>query len=292
MAKQKKQQKKAFTIIEFMLAMTFLAVLLMGITTVTLQILEIYRKGLALRAVNATGRDILNDMSRTIAGSPIVENINAVSSDGNKITRDDIINAYREYYNETTMAYGVSDADSDGTKVQAGGIFCTGSYDYVWNTAPAIKMAREDDEYAKNLFLINNKYYKFARIPDNDRANCAHEENSTKLVSKSYTAEEDSIVSLISDDDADLALYDFVILPATQNKKTGQIFYSGMFILATIRGGVNIMSNGDFCTGSEKMFSTEIESTSQEFDYCAVNKFNFAMRATGETSTADQYGER
>ena len=102
----------------------------------------------------------------------------------------------------------------------------------------------------------------------------------------------ENIVSLINDDDADLALYDFVILPATQNNKTGQIFYSGMFILATIRGGVTVLSNGDFCTGSEIMYSDKVEATNQEFNYCAVNKFNFAMRATGETSNAEQYGER
>jgi hypothetical protein len=99
-------------------------------------------------------------------------------------------------------------------------------------------------------------------------------------------------VSLISDNDSDLALYDFVVLPATQNNKTGQIFYSGSFILATMRGGVNVMTNGDFCTGTETMYGTDVEATSFEFNYCAVNKFNFAVRATGQTTNTNQYGER
>ncbi len=288
----KSKQKKAFTIIEFLLAMTFLAVLLMGITTVTLRILEIYRKGLSMRAINATGRDILNDMSRTVAGSPIVENINPKAAEGStNITSDDILIAYRNYYNETTMTYNEK-------TVQAGGVFCTGSYSYIWNTAPAIKMAREDSSYISDMFRIKvgdeENYYKFARIPDVDRKACERkDENSFDLKSKVIEVDDkEKIVSLISDDDADLALYDFVVLPATQNNKTGQVFYSGMFILATIRGGVNVLTNGDFCTGSEIMYSDDIESTNQEFNYCAVNKFNFAMRATGETSNADQYGER
>ncbi len=288
----KSKQKKAFTIIEFLLAMTFLAVLLMGITTVTLRILEIYRKGLSMRAINATGRDILNDMSRTVAGSPIVDNINPKAAEGStNITSDDILVAYRNYYNETTMTYHEK-------TVQAGGVFCTGSYSYIWNTAPAIKMARENSSYISDMFRIKvgdeENYYKFARVPDVDRKACERkDENSFDLKSKVIEVDDkEKIVSLISDDDADLALYDFVVLPATQNNKTGQVFYSGMFILATIRGGVNVLTNGDFCTGSEIMYSDDIESTNQEFNYCAVNKFNFAMRATGETSNADQYGER
>ena len=99
-------------------------------------------------------------------------------------------------------------------------------------------------------------------------------------------------MSLIGDNESDLALYDFVVLPATQNNKTGQVFYSGMFILATMRGGVNILSNGDFCTGTDTMYSSNVESTQQEFNYCAVNKFNFAVRASGQTYNTNQYGER
>lgn len=290
MAAQKKQ-KKAFTIIEFMLAMTFLAILLMGITTVTMRILDIYRKGLSLRAINSTGRDILNDMTRVISGSPIVDGVNPSATIDNgivNVTHNDIIKAYRKYYNETVFEYG-----DDQQTVQSGGVFCTGSYSYIWNTAPAIEIARKDPGRKNELFTINGDYYKFARIPDVDREACERvDDTSNTLKTKAFTVPENDITSLITDDDSDLALYDFVILPATQNNITGQILYSGTFILATMRGGVNVLSNGDFCTGTETMYSKEVESVNQEFNYCAVNKFNFAMRATGESSTADQYGER
>ena len=284
---KRKQHKKAFTIIEFVLAMTFLAVLLIGITTITMRILDIYQKGLALRAINATGRDILNDLSRTIGGSPIVENINPVSTDKIDITQVDIRKTYRSYFNETMMTFNEK-------TVQSGGVFCTGSYSYIWNDAPAIRSVREDSTYKNQMFLINGEYYKFARIPDHERKACERvDEESDQLKTKQITGiPPEDVVSLISDDESDLALYDFVILPATQNNITGQIFYSGMFIIATMRGGVNVLTNGDYCTGSDTMYSSEVEATDQEFDYCAVNKFNFAMRATGESSNADQYGER
>ena len=66
MTKKKTISKKAFTIIEFTLATTFLSVLLMGITTITMRILEIYQKGLALRDISSTGRDILHDVSNVL----------------------------------------------------------------------------------------------------------------------------------------------------------------------------------------------------------------------------------
>lgn len=285
--KQANNKKKAFTIVEFLLAMTFLAVLLMGIATITMRVINIYRKGLALRAINAAGRDIINDITRTVSGSPIVESINPTPSQGNKIVASDIFDAYRAYYNELTTVYNEK-------TVQSGGVFCTGSYSYVWNTAPSIKRAREDfNAHKGEMMLINGKYYKFARIPDTTRSACAHRDNSFNLSSNEITvSDENSIVSLISDDDSDLALYDFAIMPASQNNKTGQIFYSGTFIIATMRGGINVLSNGDFCTGTDVMYSSDVEATNQEFNYCAVNKFNFAVRATGQTDNAYQYGER
>ena len=289
MTKKKTISKKAFTIIEFTLATTFLSVLLMGITTITMRILEIYQKGLALRDISSTGRDILHDVSKSIGDSPIVDNINPTASNHHNISDSDIRQAYRAYFNEIMVM-------KNGRKVQAGGVFCTGEYSYIWNTAPSIEAVRADSDRKQNMLLINNQYYKFARIPDNDRS--VGKTTATlggagyQLANRNFTANAEDVVSLISDNDSDLALYDFVVLPATQNNKTGQIFYSGSFILATMRGGVNVMTNGDFCTGTETMYGTDVEATSFEFNYCAVNKFNFAVRATGQTTNTNQYGER
>ena len=50
-------------------------------------------------------------------------------------------------------------------------------------------------------------------------------------------------------------------------------FYSVSFILGTVQGGINVMSSGNFCKAPEEDDSN--------FDYCAINKFNFAAQATG-----------
>ena len=177
--KRQKKQKKAFTIIEFLLAMTVLSVMLMGIVTLTMRILEIYRKGLALRAINATGRDILNDLSRSIGGSPIVDNVNPTPASGSTDIRwNDIKKVYRNYYNEKTSSSSIT----NNKHVQIGGVFCTGAYSYVWNTAPTIEAYRKNPDSKNNAFTIEGKVYKLARFPDTDRVACERgNENSDDL---------------------------------------------------------------------------------------------------------------
>jgi hypothetical protein len=65
-------------------------------------------------------------------------------------------------------------------------------------------------------------------------------------------------------------------MPATQSVTTKQAFVNISFILATLKGGVNIKANGDYCRGS----GVE-EFDNYDFDYCAVNKFNFSVRTGG-----------
>lgn len=60
------------------------------------------------------------------------------------------------------------------------------------------------------------------------------------------------------------------------------------FILATMRGGVDIMRSGDYCSPhmideitGESDDSGNILTLGAEFNYCAINKFNFAARTAG-----------
>lgn len=62
-------KKEGFTLVELMLAMTFIAMLLVAIALTTIQISRIYNKGLTLREVNQAGRVLSDEMQRTIATS-------------------------------------------------------------------------------------------------------------------------------------------------------------------------------------------------------------------------------
>lgn len=292
------KKTRGFTIIELMLSMAFLGTMLLGIAALVMRITNIYQKGLALRAVNSTGREIISDMTRTINGAPTDTEINpAVTSNasGSSVSAKAVAEAHANYYLSV----------EDNGK-QTAGVFCTGAYSYVWNTAENL---RKDDD-ATDVFRITTKdnqtiVPRLARFVDRQRFACAHEPMAadgytfapaanTDHKSGAYTfdlsdiASSDDVVELISHDENDLAVYDLRILPATQNDTTKQIFFSGSFILATLHGGVNIQSNGDYCSGEGNLDGTDFSLNG--FDYCAVNKFNFSARATGEAGIK-QYGE-
>lgn len=326
-------QRKAFTIVELMLAMAFLGTMLLGIASLVVRITNIYQKGLSVRAINSVGRELISDITRTVNASRVNhENFNPATTGVAGDIVDKAINEARsKYFIETTTA------DSTvANRRQLGGVFCTGDYSYVWNTADNLRKARshagiKEKDYRENgnireslnegVFVIKVRdgskdsfiIPKFARFADYDREACTSTYSTT---SQKYVPAENNgikkgnayrfdftkdanlkssndIVELIEDSESDLALYNFTIFPAMQHSTTKQIFYSGMFILATYRGGVNIKSNGDFCQGSSDIDTGERDNelTLNDFDYCAVNKFNFAARATGETSIK-QHGDR
>ena len=90
---------KGFTLIELMLAMTFISVLLLAIAMTIIQVGAIYNKGVALKDINQSGRGISDDISRTVAAS--------------------------EAFSLTTDYVTGTD----------GGRVCLGSYSYIWNYA-------------------------------------------------------------------------------------------------------------------------------------------------------------
>ena len=65
---------------------------------------------------------------------------------------------------------------------------------------------------------------------------------------------------------------------------------SGTFILATLRGDIDIMRSGDYCSlgtqfedknGNMVGDTSSLNNLGSEFNYCAINKFNFAARTAG-----------
>jgi len=326
-------QKKAFTIVELMLAMAFLGTMLVGIASLVMRIANIYQKGLALRSINSNGREIISDLTRTLNGSRVTVDVNPEIPSNGKVTQEQIDAARANYY----IATSTSNAKENR---QMGGVFCTGDYSYVWNTADNFRIVRGKTENLKNKIytdsdinsILNEGVYvikvgspaqyiipKFARFEDKDRKACAHVQasdgskrylpavdpkgtvggikpNNAYLFELGTTLKADVVNELIEDNESDLVMYNFTVFPATQHVITKQIFYSGMFIIATYRGGVNIKSNGDFCEGSDSEDGVRdtlrgaSDLTLNDFDYCAVNKFNFSARATGEISI-NKHGE-
>ena len=284
-----KEHKKGFTIIEITLAMTFLAILMVSIATLIMRVTNIYQKGLAMRAINATGTEIIEDITRTVGAASYLVDINSQDAElgGNGVMEYD--NNYKlveKYYYD----YTVYNENHDGKNfnVQYFGVLCTGDYSYIWNTARAL----DPDFTTKNFITVNGEKVKMVRVYDREQTQCNKDKNGSvaNLAKRNYlpvtiNVPADNVVELINNDEMDLALYEFNITPATQSAITRQSFISANFILATRQGGININANGDFCRGEDNEFKDEYEGTM--FNYCAVNKFSFSARTGGN---ADKEG--
>lgn len=284
-----KEHKKGFTIIEITLAMTFLAILMVSIATLIMRVTNIYQKGLAMRAINATGTEIIEDITRTVGATSYLVDIHSQDAElgGNGVMEYD--NNYKlveKYYYD----YTVYNENHNGKNfnVQYFGVLCTGDYSYIWNTARAL----DPDFTTKNFITVNGEKVKMVRVYDREQTQCNKDKNGSvaNLAKRNYlpvtiNVPADNVVELINNDEMDLALYEFNITPATQSAITRQSFISANFILATRQGGININANGDFCRGEDNEFKDEYEGTM--FNYCAVNKFSFSARTGGN---ADKEG--
>ena len=73
------RKESGFTLIELLLAMSFLSVLLIAITTSTMQIIGLYTKGVTLKSINLAGRDVADSFRRDALAS--ADGIRYVSPD-------------------------------------------------------------------------------------------------------------------------------------------------------------------------------------------------------------------
>ena len=307
----KNNTKKGFTFIELALALTFLSVLLLTIAWLTMHITSTYEKGLTMKAVNATSKEIIDDVSRAIATSPArsVESLCASKYSGTYSAQaySDCVKDHARKFSYQ-QRYGSVKINGVVTQVPINGAFCTGRYSYIWNTAYALNRndykpatTTPDTTDYRGTFIYNGgstKDFRLLKISDFTREICANNLTDTTQyiysgyydykTSKSLGSGSSALQTYedLLDRDTDgtnthLALYDFVIFPPTVHKITGSGFYSGSFILASLRGGININSTGEFCSDPPDNLDTD-------FAYCSINKYNFSMRAAGESTQTDR----
>lgn len=266
------RHKTGFTIIETTLSMAFVSVLLIMTTFLIIQMSSIYQKTLSVKAVNSASQEIIDDLTRHIRASTIVS-VNAKCSMINEGSRPacEKDSAFKYIYRQYEHDFG------DGTPVPTNGIFCSGLYTYIWNTGYALNK----DKNKKYRAVINGKAdYRLVRAFDPGGELCMANVNGNTYEYNPNTSSPSYSVSspeeLLGTAEADLALYDLRIFHPARHAYSGQSFYAGTFILATLQGSIDIMSSGEYCKGSN-------EAKFDEFTYCALNKYNFAAQATGET---------
>lgn len=129
-----------FTIIELLLAMTFVTMLLLAIAVTVIQIGNIYNKGLTMKSVNEAGRAISADLQQTI---------------GQSLPFDDS-SAFQSQRRTTTSTNDSGD----------GGRLCTGVFSYIWNNAKSLSDP-------VNKYTSGDDTIRFVRVRDVDGQYCA-----------------------------------------------------------------------------------------------------------------------
>lgn len=191
-------RQKGFTLIELMLAMSFISVLLIAIAMTVIQISNIYNRGILLKDVNQAGRSLVAELSR---------NINSGSS------------------------FTIEPGEGNRFLKQGdwGGRLCVGQYSYIWNYGKAIKTG---DVTALNVYdsdidpQKSQEIIRFVKVLDLNAIYCS---DPSKKVDPS------GAIELLSVGNHNLALHNFSISSAStaHDLRTGQRLYAIEFMLGT-----------------------------------------------------------
>lgn len=183
----------AFTIVELMLAMTFLGLLLLAIALTTIQISNIYTKGITLREVNQAGRALSDELQQAVSAAQTFD---------------------------VTPKSGDMPVTSKYVKWDGGGRLCLGRYTYAWNYGKAL--AGEEDAF--NRYNDTNDPVRFAKIDDPSGSLCATPSDSIPR---------NKAIEALSRGDRDLILHNFSITQTQTDPNSGQAIYAITFILGT-----------------------------------------------------------
>ena len=303
-------KKSGFTLVELSFAVLFVAVLALTVIVITMDLISNYKRGLMLKQVNTIGNSIIDDFRASISSSSskrLVSLCEANFSQNAPKEQCENADAFRSMSLVRNADVTINDAENP-VNVPVYGAFCTGSYSYIWNSGYLF-----GDNYSvagtskatlrylgENAQPVNLEDFRLIKIRDPKRYVCLSKVSNlgtgAAAIQQTYAKNTDLIGGLTSnfditgfneavaeapvdllenDEYSDLALYDLAIVKPASDTTERNIFYSGSFILATIRGGINITASGDYCV-------TPDDYDNEDFEYCAINKFNFAIQASGE----------
>lgn len=311
--KQKLTQKtkSGFTIIELTLTMSFVAVLLITIAIVTSNIVTIYQKGLTLKAVNSVGRSLIDEFTSAVNSAPTLDT-KSICSNLARGSQAAIDKCEREHANLYVFQYTSGPApELAADPVQYNGIFCTGRYSYLWNTyygkatGNTLSVTYLDKNGSKqtvsdsNLLRFEDTTRRLCSAATNTDYKSTLERHMTLDISELANSGANDVVlsnpiptpegNLLNEFDLSLMLYELTMFPPSQDAVTNRTFISGTFVLATERGNVDITRTGDYCNvndlsrleNGQNEGSGSVFDIGSEFNYCAINKFNFAARTAG-----------
>ncbi|MBR0430713.1 hypothetical protein IJJ05_00250 [Candidatus Saccharibacteria bacterium] len=281
--------KKGFTLIELSLSIVFISILSIIIVLLINNSIASYRRGLTLNQINTVGMDLVDDIRTVVQSSPAGAVVGMCEELENEDAKEGCkTDGGRKFVSVVKKNNGVP----------LFGAFCSGTYSYLWNSGyffnDEYREIVGDQNYIKEITYNDNKTlpldykFKLLKVKDPKRAVCQNAINGNDYDSNISDFESGKInlgqinneitsndlEELIPSSNSNLAIYDFSAMAPAVNASGNVSFYSMSFILGTVQGGVNVMASGNFCKAPAE--------TNENFNYCAINKFNFAAQAIGK----------
>ena len=308
----KRGLREGFTLIELTLAMLFIGLLSISIVLIISNTVSSFQRGMKLSRVNAVGTELVEELRSSIQSSSAKSllagcyaNVYASGNFLGPVQREKCEQDNAKNYIAVVKTSRVT-VDGRTQTVPILGAFCTGSYTYIWNsgyfeTENANFYEKRTNNWAKIRYLdggtvkeypaATDKPFRLLRIQDESRLICMAAvdhtgqkyelENGTissnvfDVTSLSFGTLRDERIDLLpAGSGNDLAVYDISIARPAISENGSNVFYSGSFILGTVSGGINIMASGNSCSAPNDIVSGN-------YNYCAINKFNFAVQVNG-----------
>jgi type II secretory pathway pseudopilin PulG len=188
--------KNGFTLIELMLAMSFVSMLLIAIALTVVQIGNIYNQGLTLKDVNQAGRSIASELQRSISQS---EPFNIKPGVGSHYIQQGNVGSYW------------------------GGRLCIGQYSYIWNYGSAISNGNQAN---MNVYSNSSNQILFVKVIDPSASYCLQTSKKVDI---------NNATELLNVGQHNLAVHSFNVTAEASagDSKTGQQLYSFQFLIGT-----------------------------------------------------------
>jgi len=238
------RRQKGFTLIELMLAMSFISVLLLAVAMTIIQIGTIYNKGLALKELNQASRDVATDVRKALS-----------AADGIDTSKD-----YVEVKN-------------DGNTAVAGGRICLGSYSYIWNTLAAFgdpEDATDNDSHLTHYESNPNKIVQLVKVPDPSKIYCAKQTSGALTYQTIRNADTDVAQELLAQGDHSLSITHLSLTPSTRDDATREALYTFNYTPGT--GSLTAMN-------LDQSACLDASQAKSDLAYCNVVQFSLVVRA-------------
>ena len=314
-----RSMKRGFTLVELALSLIFVSILSITVVLLIQSTTASYQRGLILNEINTVGMDLVDDMRLSVqnaSSDSILDMCKTFYQEGSANRTNCINDNANSFVTVTKRATVRDNGVVVGNNMPVYGAFCTGTYTYIWNsgyfesaeyntrsvsnggtTLNSVTLGVKDGSGAVSLLKSG---FRLLKIYDAERTVCVNAMKAQDMSGVgnnyvplgSYTnnrvqaqfvidqtmvnAESDGEggVELMSRNELnDLVLYDLYVAKPALSATRENFFYAVAFILGTRRGGIDISRAGNSCKPPSDDYS--------ELEYCAINKFNFAVEAGG-----------